>query len=427
MKFISTRNKNIQTSLSEAIRSGIPNGGGLYVPECLPKIQLDLFSADKAYSEFAALVLKDFFTEDILSDQLPTLCQEAFNFPVPLKKINDNTFILELFHGPTLSFKDFGARFLAEIFNAFSTAQKITILVATSGDTGSAVASAFYKKNINVIIFYPAGKISPRQEHQITCFGENILTLAVNGNFDDCQHLVKTAFDDVWFQDHMALSTANSINIGRLLPQITYYAYSSVKFFHQYQTQAGFIIPSGNLGNITAAYWAKVMGFPIREIVMATNANRVISDYLESGEYHPCASIKTLANAMDVGDPSNFERLSDLFKTFEVFKNNVQAFSVSDDEIKSTIRSFYQKNHTILCPHTATACFVREKLSQDPWIVVATADPCKFETVIEPLLDQKIEPSAQLKWMLSRPVYQLNVSNNINEIKKIITPIFKNI
>ena len=420
MNFISTRNKNIHTSFSEAIRLGMPQDGGLFIPEYISKINLDLFSANYTYSEFAALVLKDFFTGDVLAHQLPSFCQNAFNFPAPLKKITDNTFILELFHGPTLSFKDFGARFLAECMNKLSLQQKITILVATSGDTGSAVAAAFYQKNVNVIIFYPAGKISPRQEQQITCWGENILSLAVNGNFDDCQRLVKTAFNDPWWQTHLNLSTANSINIGRLLPQITYYANSSIKFFNEYQMQAGYIVPSGNLGNVTAAYWAKAMGFPIREIVIATNANRILSDYLASGKYQPRASINTLANAMDVGDPSNFERLNNLFNTYDQFKNNVKAFSVTDDEIKSTIQSYYQKYQTIVCPHTATACFVRNQLSQNPWIIVATADPSKFETVIEPLLHKKIEPSAQLETMLLRASHKLNVSNNIDEIKKII-------
>jgi len=425
MNFISTRNKNIYSSLAEAIRLGMPEDGGLYVPEYLPKVNLDALASVANYSEFAALVLKDFFAGDVLAEQLSTLCQKAFDFSMPLEKINDNTFMLELFHGPTLSFKDFGARFLAECFNVLSQNKKMTILVATSGDTGSAVAAAFYRKNVNVIIFYPAGKISPRQEQQITCWDENILALAVNDNFDDCQHIVKSAFNDPWWQTKLNLSTANSINIGRLLPQITYYAYTSLKFFQAHQVQPGFIVPSGNLGNVTAAYWAKLMGFPLREIVIASNANRVISDYLASSQYQPRASLQTLANAMDVGNPSNFERLNYLFDSFKLFKENVQAFSVTDEEIKKSIKDFYQRYQKIICPHTATACSVRNQLSEKPWIVVATADPCKFETAIESLLQQKIAPSPQLQAMLSRPSHAINVSNKMDDIKKLIEGYFK--
>lgn len=426
MNFISTRKKDLQTSLAEAIRLGMPEDGGLYIPEYLPKVNIDALASVSSYSEFAALVLEDFFKGDVLADQLSALCKNAFNFPVPLEKITDNTFMLELFHGPTLSFKDVGARFLAECFNVLSKNKKITILVATSGDTGSAVAAAFYKKDVNVIIFYPAGKISPRQEQQITCWDENILALSVEGNFDDCQRLVKSAFTDPWWHSRFNLSTANSINIGRLLPQITYYAYTSLKFFQEHQAEAGFIVPSGNVGNVTAAYWAKLMGFPIREIVIATNANRVIPDYLESANYQARSSIETLANAMDVGNPSNFERLNYLFDTFESFKENVRAVSVTDKEIEQTIQDFYKEYQKIICPHTATACFVRQQLSDKPWIIVATADPCKFETIIEPLLQQKVAISPQLNAMLTKPSHKLRITNNMDEIKNVIQQRGKN-
>ena len=215
------------------------------------------------------------------------------------------------------SFKDFGAHFLAECLNTLTNCKK-TILVATSGDTGSAVASAFYGKlNYRVIILYPDGQISAKQEHQMTCWDRNIFAFAVNGNFDQCQQLVKSAFCDPIWQSSEGLSSANSINIGRLLPQITYYASSSLKFYRKYGKKPGFIIPSGNLGNATAAFWAKAIGFPIREIVLATNANQVITDYLNSGSYQSRQSITTVANAMDVGDPSNLERLNHLFDSFK--------------------------------------------------------------------------------------------------------------
>jgi threonine synthase len=250
MYFISTRNKDIRKTLSQAIQSGLADDGGLFVPEYFPQVDLQKFIPDLMYPEFAKKILHTFFLNDPLDEKLLQLCNDAFMFPIPLKKLNSNTFILELFHGPTSSFKDFGARFLAECLNVISEGQKTTIMVATSGDTGSAVASAFYKKlNINVIILYPDKKISERQQHQITCWDNNILALAVDGTFDDCQNLVKNAFQDQWCKKHWHLSSANSINIGRLLPQIIYYAYSSLKFYHQYKIFPSFIVPTGNLGN----------------------------------------------------------------------------------------------------------------------------------------------------------------------------------
>ncbi len=426
MYFISTRNKEIRKTLSQAISHALADDGGLFVPEYLPKVDLPQFTPDLTYPEFAQKILHAFFLEDPLNGKLSQLCNKAFVFPVPLKKLNDNTFMLELFHGPTLSFKDFGARFLAECLNVISAHQKTTIMVATSGDTGSAVASAFSQKsNVNVLILYPDKQISDRQEHQITCWDSNILALAVDGTFDDCQYLVKTAFQDSWWQTNMHLSSANSINIGRLLPQIIYYAYSSVQFYHRYKLFPGFIVPTGNLGNATAGYWARKMGFPIREIVIATNANKVISDYLRTGEYQPRQSIPTLANAMDVGNPSNFERLQHLFNTYDEFKQNVKAISANDDDIQQTIKDVYKQYATIICPHTATACFARQTLSEQPWIVVATADPSKFESIIEPIIQTKVPIAHQLQALLNKPTRVLKVGKKLEDIKKIVSSHWK--
>jgi len=423
MYYLSTRNKTLRKTLSEAIQSGLASDGGLFVPEYLPKINLQEFTPGLSYVEFSQKLLQYFFAEDSLDKKLLSFCQSAFNFPVPLKPVNNNTFILELFHGPTSSFKDFGARFLAECLNTLSEKQKTTIMVATSGDTGSAVASAFYEKpHINIIILYPDKQISARQEHQITCWDKNILALAVKGNFDDCQKLVKAAFSDPWWQKHVHLSSANSINIGRLLPQIIYYAYTSINFYEKYKISPGFIVPTGNLGNATAAYWAKAMGFPIREIVLSTNANKAIPDYINTGEFHPRKSIPTLANAMDVGNPSNFERLKYLFNHYEDFKNNVRAFSASDEDIKNTIKNIYQKYKIIICPHTATAFFAREQLPSDqPWIIAATADPSKFDSVIEPIITIKIPVSPQLEKLLNQPSRIVRVENSLEAIQKIMT------
>lgn len=422
MDLISTRNQKLRISLSEAIRCGLAHDGGLFVPAHIPQIDLNRFSHELTYPEFAQQLLHEFFAGDELDNHLSTLCHHAFSFPVPLTQLNSNTYLLELFHGPTSSFKDFGARFLAECLNLISNQQKTTIMVATSGDTGSAVASAFYEKeHVDVIILYPKGLISPRQEQQIACWDKNVRALAVKGTFDDCQRLVKSAFNDPYWQKNVRLSSANSINIGRLLPQITYYAYSSLHFFQQFQEAPGYIVPTGNLGNATAGYFAQLMGFPIREIVLATNANRVLPDYLDSGNYEPCPSITTLANAMDVGNPSNFERLQYLFPNFTLFKNKVRAFSVCDEEIQTTIKKAYQQEQKIICPHTATAYFVRQYLSPEPWIIAATADPAKFNTVIEPLIAHDIPIPKALQQMLAKPMHQYEVGCSLLELQKLLS------
>lgn len=404
MQFVSTRNHQLTTSFTFALQMGLAEDGGLFVPEHFPVVDLDLFNREQKYFQFAETLISMFMHDDPLSKKLDEICQHAFNFPVRLKSLNDQTHILELFHGPTLSFKDFGARFLANAMNHIPHPDDLTFLVATSGDTGSAVASAFYQKpGVRVVVLFPEGQISTRQEGQITCWGENVLAISVKSNFDDCQQLVKSAFMHPWWRQHATLSTANSINIGRLLPQIVYYAYASIQFHAEYQQPVGVIVPSGNLGNVTAAYWAKQLGFPIREIAIATNANHVVEDYLETGEFVPRDSIATLANAMDVGKPSNFERLVDLFPEFSEFHQHVRAMSVDDEAIRETIIKVYRDHNEMVCPHTATALYMREHLSDEPWIVVATAHPCKFETVLEPLLHQPVPPTPMLQALLDRP------------------------
>ena len=420
MHYISTRNSTIKHALSTAILTGLAPDGGLYVPEYLPFIKYEKIDSSVPFAEFVAQILSLYFKNDKLNSFLNLICEQALNFEVPLKPINQNTFLLELFHGPTLSFKDFGARFLAECLAQISNRRPLTIMVATSGDTGSAVASAFDgKDNIKVIILYPKGQVSKRQEHQMTCWGENILALAVEGDFDTCQKLVKTAFEDQWWKKNHQLTSSNSINIARLLPQISYYAYTSSQFFQSHGKKPGFIVPTGNLGNATAAYWAKMMGFPIRDIVLSTNANRTIVNYLETGNYQAQPSISTLANAMDVGNPSNFERLSYLFHNPELFKNNVKAISVSDQQITQTIKEVYSNNNLIICPHTATAYFARKQLSSDePWIVVSTADPSKFDSIIEPIIGAPLTVNSQLQQLLDKPTQKLIVGPSLIEIQK---------
>lgn len=441
MKFTSTRNANQSYTLSEAMLSGLAPDGGLFIPEIFPQFKVDDFFSDSCweslpgsyeeampypdlnidafpipYPDLCYQVLKPFFQGDTLSDSLETICQTAFNMPAPLVQLEPGVFMLELFHGPTLSFKDFGARFLAACLSTLAN-KPIRVMVATSGDTGSAVAAAFHQKpNIDVIVLFPYQKISERQQQQITCWRDNIHAFAVNGTFDDCQRLVKSAFFDPHWKTHYTLCTANSINLGRLLPQVCYYAYSSLHIFKTTHKKANFIVPSGNLGNVTAAYWAKKMGFPIQKIHIATNKNRVISDYIETGNYTPRQSIHTLANAMDVGNPSNFERLIALFKDYNDFKKSVMAYSVSDEQIKDSIKDMFIKHGKIVCPHTATACWALTQMNlrssgnicsatetdQEPWVIVATADPCKFETIVEPIIQQHVPIKPVLSKLLAK-------------------------
>ncbi len=416
MQYHSTRENTPPCPFSDALRAGLAADGGLYVPDSFPQIDLDTLR-EAHYVETATQLLTPYFTDDILLPDLSAICSQAFNFPVPLNKINDNTYLLELFHGPTLAFKDFGARFLAECLNRLSTDTKTTLMIATSGDTGSAVAAAFHgKENIQVVILYPEGKISDRQAHQITCWGDNILALAIDGTFDDCQHLVKSTFTDANWQDYTRLSTANSINIGRLLPQMTYYAFSSLQFLNSQGEKPGFIVPSGNFGNVTAAFWAKAMGFPIRDIAVATNANTVVPDYLATGHYAPRASVETLANAMDVGKPSNFERLQYLFPALDTMRAHMPATAVSDHDITATIKHWYQTYNKIICPHTATACFAREQLSDQPWVAVATADASKFANVIEPMIGAPVPVPSQLAALLAKPTHLTSVKNDASAV-----------
>lgn len=418
MFFYSTRDKNNHKTVSQAILQGLAEDGGLFVPEYFPQIDWKSFDPNLSYPEFAAQILKDYFSGDELENQLKDICRGAFNFPLPVVRLDKNTYVMELIHGPTLSFKDFGARFLAECMSRLSKERKTTIIVATSGDTGSAVAGAFYQKpNVDVVVMFPKGQISKRQEQQITCWGENILAVAVRGTFDDCQKIVKQSFGDEWWTSRSHLSSANSINIARLLPQLTYYAYTSWQFFLTHGQKAGYIIPTGNVGNSTACYWAKAMGFPIREIVLATNANRVISDYIENGKFNPQPSIATIANAMDVGNPSNFERLRHLYPELTEFRNNVKSFSVNDNIIRDTIKEVKEQFDYIVCPHTATGYYARKQLAQDqPWIIAATAAPCKFETIIEPLLGLTLPVAPQLTELLDRKTQCAEVNADIKEV-----------
>ena len=390
MRFVSTRAKDGEGfTASDAILKGLCPDGGLFIPAEMPS-SLPGFTLSRGawYAMYTAI--RPFFEGDELEDDLEDICRSAFDFPIAFHS-NDGKDTLELFYGPTAAFKDFGARFLAFSMERLldRRGEDLTILVATSGDTGGAVASAFHgREHLSVKVLFPKGRVAERQRRQLTGWDGNVSSYEVEGSFDDCQKMVKDAFMD---SRYTGLSSANSINLGRLLPQYAYYVWASNLYYERYGVKPVIIIPSGNVGNSTGAFWAKAVGAPIERIVLAVNANRTIPDYLESGSYEPRPSVETLANAMDVGAPSNMERLFALFPSYEEFKANVSSWSVSDDEIRATIKEEWEENRHVICPHTACGERVRrDHFPSDPTIVVATAHPAKFDTIVEPLIGKTL-------------------------------------
>ncbi len=411
MNFISTRNNSPLATLSQAIAAGLAPDGGLYVPETLPTIRSLEVGNDLA--DTATQLIAPFFEGDALGSELPAICREAFDFPAPLLPLaTTDDHVLELFHGPTAAFKDFGARFLAACLTRLRKQEDrpLTILVATSGDTGAAVAAAFHgQPGLRVVVLYPDGRVSPRQAHQLGCFGDNIVALRVAGSFDDCQALVKRALNDADLQAQAPMSSANSISLGRLLPQMSYYAHAALDHKRRTGEVLNFVIPTGNLGNAMAAIIARRLGVPLGRIVLATNANAVLPNYFDGGEYAPAASIATIANAMDVGAPSNFERLRWLYRGGDdALRSDFTAESVDDYAIRTVIKERYAKYGEVFCPHTATAVKVLQDLRSQgaagDWAVAATAHPAKFESVVEPLIGRAVEVPPALAELLARPV-----------------------
>jgi threonine synthase len=404
MKYRSTRAAAPPLTLSAAIQTSLAPDGGLYVPERFPAFSVEDFAGLESLSEIGARLLAPFFAGDALGPHLETICWEAFNFPVILRDLDDETAVLELFHGPTAAFKDVGARFLAACVSRLPGRR--TVLVATSGDTGGAVAAAFHEHpEVAVVVLFPKDKISARQQQQLTCWGGNVRAFAVRGDFDDCQRIVKTAFADHVWAAAQGLLSANSINLGRLLPQTVYHAAASLWYLRRRGARPGVIVPTGNLGNAVAAFWARVMGLPLREIVLATNANKAVPDYFADGAWGARPTVATLANAMDVGNPSNMERLLDLHPEVSQLRSIARAFTVSDEEIAATIARSGTRWGQTWCPHTATAVHVRERLSGSHWIVLATAHPAKFESIVEPLTGRTLAVPPALSALLAQPAH----------------------
>ena len=414
MKFESTRHASPAVSFGTALTQGLAPDGGLYMPESWPSIPLAAFEGASSLSDVANVMFAPFVAGDAFAGEIPAVTRDAFNFPAPLVPVADDgkLSVLELFHGPTAAFKDFGARFLAACMQRLrkDAARPLNILVATSGDTGGAVAAAFHRRpGIAVSVLFPKGLVSPTQERQLTCWGDNVHSYRVNGTFDDCQRLVKEAFVDESLKARFELSSANSINLGRLLPQAVYYAATGLAVWRAHGVAPNFVIPGGNLGNSVACVWARQLGLPIGRIVLAHNANRTVPDFLQSGQWQARPSIATLASAMDVGSPSNMERLRALFPDLESVRGAVRAESVSDAEIKArTIADFGQYGKT-WCPHTATAAEVYARMTpamreNGRWVLVSTAHPAKFREIVEPLTGSRIEMPESLAKLFSRPV-----------------------
>jgi threonine synthase len=431
MKYVSTRG-GPGVPLDRALLEGIAPDGGLYLPQTLPQFELEDFSGADSLASIAERYLGPYFAESALGDLLDEIIEETFSFDIPLTTIpvkNGEAQMLELFHGPTAAFKDVGAGFLAACISRLrkadtgnGTESPLTILVATSGDTGGAVAAAFNgRTGVRVVVLYPDGRVSDRQARQLTCWGDNVLSLAVQGSFDDCQRLVKTAMADAELNRRHRFSSANSINIGRLLPQSIYYAEASLRHYRETGKKPGFIIPTGNLGNAFACILAREAGLPIGDIVLVTNANTLIGDYLQGATWKPRKSIQTLASAMDVGNPSNMERLQNLLGDAAALNQVVTVFAASDQDIEDEIKTAFHDHKLIICPHTATAMHAYRQLTEiertsEDWIIVATAHAAKFESIVEPLIGTAIALPASLSDILSRPSHFTRIEPDMKSL-----------
>ncbi|MFY0601240.1 MAG: threonine synthase [Cyclobacteriaceae bacterium] len=396
MKFYSTKGKNKLVPFREAVIKSLPEDNGLYFPERIPSLEGSFFDALKTYSlpEIGFEVMKNFCAEDIPEAKLSEIMQDVLSFETPIKKIKNNIYSLELFHGPTYAFKDVGARFLARCLGYFNQSdnKEVTILVATSGDTGGAVAAGFYKvPGVKVIILYPSGKVSDLQEKQLTTLGENISALEIDGDFDNCQALVKKAFLDKEINEHIQLSSANSINIARWMPQSIYY-YEALKQLESTENCV-MAVPSGNYGNITAGMLAKKMGLPIHRFIAASNANDIVPRYLSKGSYEIQPTVATLSNAMDVSNPSNFPRMMELYdQNWQDVKSDTTGFSLDDAETLNTMAVCEKDNDYILDPHGAIGyeALLQNLKEEEQGIFLETAHPCKFADTVESALGKTI-------------------------------------
>ena len=431
MLYYSLNGKSPKVTFKDAAISGQAPDGGLYFPERIPQLEKEFFDNIHQYSkeEIAFKVMAPFVADCIPEEELRRIIADTINFDIPLVKIEDAISSLELFHGPTLAFKDVGARFMSRCLGYFVRTnpedfkKKVTVLVATSGDTGGAVASGFYDVDgIEVVILYPSGKVSSVQELQLTTLGKNITALEVDGTFDDCQKMVKQAFTDEELQKKLFLTSANSINIARWLSQQIYYFLG----FQQWKDKDNppvISVPSGNFGNICAGLLAFHRGLPVRHFIAACNANDVFPVYMEAGKYLPKPSVQTISNAMDVGNPSNFVRILELFgQQFPSVQKTISSYTISDDETRTTIKEVYEKHHYLLDPHGAVAYASLGRYLQKKQglkgMILETAHPVKFYDVVEPVIIEKIPLPEEIKNLLNREKRVLKISADYQELKK---------
>lgn len=427
MKYYSTNGKSDQVTLRDAVVKGLASDKGLFMPEVIKNLPESFFEEiqNLSFQEIAYKVADAFFGEDVPSDTLKQIVCDTLNFDCPVVKVKDNIYSLELFHGPTLAFKDVGARFMARLLGYFIQQegnQKVNVLVATSGDTGSAVANGFLGVDgIHVYVLYPKGKVSAIQECQFTTLGQNITALEVDGVFDDCQALVKNAFMDADLNKHMKLTSANSINVARFLPQAFYYfyAYAQMKKLGK-ADQLVVCVPSGNFGNITAGLFGKVMGLPIKRFIAANNANDIFYNYLQTGEYHPQSSVQTIANAMDVGDPSNFARIFDLYKgCHSAISSEISGATYTDEQIAETVKACYRETGYLLDPHGACGYrALQESLTANECgVFLETAHPAKFKSTVESIIEDEVEIPAKLAAFMKGSKKSIEISKNFADFK----------
>lgn len=429
MLYYSTNQQSPKADFKEATIKGQAPDKGLYFPEELPQLPAGFVENINNYSkeEIAFTAIHPFVGNTIPADILQKIVAEAIFFDFPLVKINENIFSLELFHGPTLAFKDVGARFMSRCLAYFvqDISKPVTVLVATSGDTGGAVASGFYNvEGVNVVILYPTGKVSSVQELQLTTLGKNITAIEISGNFDECQQMVKQAFADKKLNEQLFLTSANSINVARWLPQQFYYFYAYQQWADENNPPV-FCVPSGNFGNICAGIVAHLSGLPVKHFIAAVNANDSVFRYLQTGTYQMQQAVSTLSNAMDVGNPSNFIRILELFKhEYPQIKNAVTSYSITDEETKKTLREIYNRHNYLLDPHGAVAFAGLEKyLHRHPsekGIILETAHPVKFYDVVEPIISQPVERPESIHGILHKKKESVKMLPDYEEFKEFL-------
>ncbi|WP_194767450.1 threonine synthase [Tamlana sp. I1] len=428
MNYYSLNHKAPNTTFENAVVKGLAPDKGLYFPESITPLPKSFFENidNLSNTEIAFEAIKQFVSPEIPEDVLKTIVEETLSFDFPVVKLNDNISTLELFHGPTMAFKDVGARFMARCLGYFNqnNTNEVTVLVATSGDTGGAVANGFLGvKGVNVVILYPSGKVSDIQEKQLTTLGQNIKALEVNGTFDDCQAMVKEAFLDESLTSKMQLTSANSINVARWLPQLFYFMFAYKQLHNEFEDIV-FSVPSGNFGNVCAGMMAQQLGLPIKHFVASNNENNVVTRYLESELYEPKPSVQTISNAMDVGAPSNFIRIQEIYKNnFESLKNNVSSYSFSDDETREAMLEIYNKYNYVADPHGAVGYLgCKSHLKNQPnahCVFLETAHPTKFLDVVEEVIKEKQPLPEQIQAVMDDKKVSVEI-NNYNDLKNFL-------